>query len=177
MFRPRRLNLARADWIRITHNGSTADSQHRLNNGALYRIKKLDRQGNIVSENGWLVAKDFGHLAYGYVVTSHAAQGRTVSRVLVAQRSISFPASLREKFHVYCSRGREAVTVYCDDKQSLQEAVTQSEERITATDSLRRRLEVLQEQRRMNSSSATRHITTEVNSQLSSVIPIAHLKI
>ena len=134
VFRTRSLNLAKGDWIRITHNGYTADGNHRLNNGALYRIEKFDKRGNIVLENGWKIAKDFGHLAHGYVVTSHASQGRTVKRVLIAQSSMSFPASSREQFYVSCSRGSEGVTVYCDDKKALKEAVSQSEERITATD-------------------------------------------
>jgi conjugative relaxase-like TrwC/TraI family protein len=134
VFRTRSLSLAKGDWIRITHNGYAADGYHRLNNGALYRIEKFDKRGNIVLENGWKITKDFGHLAHGYVVTSHASQGRTVKRVLIAQSSMSFPASSREQFYVSCSRGSEGVTVYCDDKKALKEAVAQSEERLTATD-------------------------------------------
>ena len=100
----------------------------------MYRIEKFDKRGNIVLENGWKIAQDFGHLAHGYVVTSHASQGRTVKRVLIAQSTMSFPASSREQFYVSCSRGSEGVTVYCDDKKALKEAVSQSEERVTATD-------------------------------------------
>lgn len=128
------LKLAAGDVVRITHNGYTADGLHRLDNGSLYRVKTFDRSGNIVLENGWTVAKDFGHLAHGYCVTSHASQGKTVDRVFVGQSSESFPASSREQFYVSCSRGREAVTVYCDDKESLLEAVERSDDRVTATE-------------------------------------------
>jgi hypothetical protein len=87
-----------------------------------------------VLANGWTIDKDFGHLAHGYVVTSHAAQGKNVQRVFVGQSSQSFPASSREQFYVSASRGEEQVIVYTDDKQALLEAVSQSDERLSATD-------------------------------------------
>jgi ATP-dependent exoDNAse (exonuclease V) alpha subunit len=67
-------------------------------------------------------------------VTSHSSQGKSVDRVFVGQSSQSFPATSREQFYVSCSRGRESVTVYCDDKEALSEAVEQSDERISATE-------------------------------------------
>lgn len=137
LFHASKIELAVGDVVRITHNGFTLDGKHRLNNGALYRVYDFDARGNIVLDNGWTVAKDFGHLAHGYVVTSHASQGKTVDRVFVGQGSESGPASSREQFYVSCSRGREAVTVYCDDKEALREAVAQSDERLTATELLR----------------------------------------
>ena len=133
VFHQSTLELGEGDVVRITHNGSTADGRHRLNNGALYRVKKFDDRGNIVLDNDWTIANDFGHLAYGYVVTSHASQGKTVDRVFIGQGSTSFPASSQEQFYVSCSRGRESATVYCDDKQALRDAVSESEDRTSAT--------------------------------------------
>lgn len=52
-FRSRSLKLAAGDVVRITHNGSTADGKHRLNNGSLYRINRFDKQANILLDNGW----------------------------------------------------------------------------------------------------------------------------
>jgi nitrogen fixation protein len=49
------LELAPGDWVRITHNGSTADGRHKLSNGALY-VKDFDDAGNIMLANGWTVA-------------------------------------------------------------------------------------------------------------------------
>ncbi len=91
---------------------------------------------DILLDNGWRVAKDFGHLDYGYVVTSHASQGKTFDRVFVGQSSASLPASSREQFYVSCSRGRESVTVYCDDKAALLEAVSRTDDRLTPTELL-----------------------------------------
>jgi ATP-dependent exoDNAse (exonuclease V) alpha subunit len=128
------ITLAANDVIRITHNGMTADGKHRLDNGALYSVKGFDGKGNIVLNNGWTVAKDFGHFAYGYVVTSHASQGKTVDRVFVGQGSESFPASSREQFYVSVSRAREQVKIYTDDKESLLDAVSRSDDRVSATE-------------------------------------------
>lgn len=81
------LPLAVGDRVRITRNGSTLDRKHRLNNGAIYTLERFDRHGNLVLDNGWTVARDYGHLAHGYTTTSHASQGRTVDRVFIAQSS------------------------------------------------------------------------------------------
>jgi conjugative relaxase-like TrwC/TraI family protein len=134
LFHSRTIELAKGDVVRITQNGQSADGQHRLNNGALYRIKSFNGEGNIVLDNGWLVGRDFGHLAYGYVVTSHSSQGKTVDRVFVGQSSESFPASSREQFYVSASRAKESVTIYTDNKQDLLDAVSRSDERLSATE-------------------------------------------
>ena len=134
MFHATTLALAPGDMVRITRNGQTADRKHRLDNGALFRVKSFDKRGDIVLANGWTVDKDFGHLAYGYVVTSHASQGKTVDRVFVGQSSQSFPASSREQFYVSASRARQCVVVYTDDKKALLDAISQSDERLSATE-------------------------------------------
>lgn len=132
LFHARTLAIAPGDTLRITHQGRTADNRHELRNGALYRVKSFDRRGNIVLDNGWTVARDFGHLAHGFCVTSHKSQGKTVDRVFVGQSNLSLPASSPQQFYVSCSRGRKSVTVYCDNKEALREAVSQSEDRPTA---------------------------------------------
>jgi len=128
------LVLAPGDVVRITHNGYTADGKHRLDNGTLHRIRKFDKDGEIVLANGWRIGKEFGHLAHGYVVTSHASQGRSVKRVFVGQSGESFPASSREQFYVSASRASEQVVIYTDDKAALMDAVSRSDDRITATE-------------------------------------------
>ena len=68
------------------------------------------------------------------MVTSHSSQGKTVDRVFVGQSSESFPASSREQFYVSASRARESVTIYTDNKQDLLDAVSRSDERLSATE-------------------------------------------
>ena len=93
--------------------------------------------GDLLLSNGWTVARDFGHLTYGYCVTSHASQGRTVDRVFVGMSSFSGQAASREQFYVSVSRGREQAVIYTDDKDALREAVGRSDERTSATELVR----------------------------------------
>jgi ATP-dependent exoDNAse (exonuclease V) alpha subunit len=120
VFRTRSLTLSPGDLVRITHNGLTADQKHALNNGAVYRVSRFDKRGDIVLENGWTIARDFGHLAYGYVSTSHSSQGKSVDEVFVGQSSLSFPASSREQWYVSISRAKKRVTVYTDRRPQSQ---------------------------------------------------------
>ena len=133
-YRTRTIAIAEGDLLRVTQNGKTADGKHRLNNGAQYVVEGFTRQGDIRLNNGWTIDKNFGHLDYGYVVTSHASQGKTVDRVFIGQSSESFPASSREQFYVSVSRARQQATIYTDDKESLLDAVSRSDDRITATE-------------------------------------------
>lgn len=134
VFRPAALKLAAGDRVRITAGGKTKDGRHRVNNGALYTVAGFTRGGDPVLDNGWVVGKEFGHLAHGYVVTSHAAQGKTVDQVFVGQSAASFPASSREQWYVSVSRGREKAVIYTSDKAALREAVGRSDERLAATE-------------------------------------------
>jgi conjugative relaxase-like TrwC/TraI family protein len=135
VFHSQSLKLSKGDRIRITNNGTTKEGKHRLNNGAMYTVKAFTPEGDIVlRENGWTVAKDFGHITHGYVVTSHASQGKSVDRVFIGQSSESFRASSQEQFYVSVSRGAKQATIYTNDKHALKEAVTQNEERISAMD-------------------------------------------
>ena len=136
VFHPTEIAFAPGDMLRITHNGRTTDGKHRLNNGDLHRVGGFDSSGNILLDNGWKVAKDYGHLAYGYCVTSHSSQGKSVDRVLIGQSADSFPASSREQFYVSVSRGKKQATIYTDSRDDLLAAVEKSDDRLTATELL-----------------------------------------
>jgi conjugative relaxase-like TrwC/TraI family protein len=135
-FRPGVLSLASGDVIRVSQNGKSKDGKHRLNNGAIYKVKGFTAKGDIRLTNGWTIDKDFGHLAHGYAVTSQAAQGKTVDRVFVGISSMSFPAASREGFYVATSRAREMARIYTDDRISLLDAVSQTDDRLSATEFL-----------------------------------------
>jgi conjugative relaxase-like TrwC/TraI family protein len=134
LYEKRELRLAAGDKIRITQNGMSADGKHRLINGSIHTVAGFDRAGNIVLDNRQVVPKDYGNIAHGYCTTSHASQGKTVDKVLVAMGQESFGAASQQQFYVSASRGRESVTVYCGDKPELLEAVARSDERTSATE-------------------------------------------
>src|SRR5690606_15035065 len=107
---------------------------NRLHNGSVHTVKGFDKNGDIIFENGWHVARDFGHLAHGYVLTSYASQGKTVDHVLIAQGSHSWGAANREQFYVSASRGRKSIRVYTDDRDTLLDSVLGTSGRLAAHD-------------------------------------------
>ena len=135
------LALAQGDRIRVTMNGFSSDTRRgggsaksRLNNGDVFEVDGFDKNGNIKLANGFIVPKNYGGLTHGYVVTSHASQGATVDKVLIALGSESFAAANRQQFYVSVSRGREAVRLYTDDKAGVLDAVKANAARLSATE-------------------------------------------
>lgn len=123
--------FSKGDKIRITGNGKTNDGKH-LFNGSVFNVNGFDKHGNLKLSNGSVLSKEYGHFSLGYVMTSHASQGKTVDKVIISQSSMSFRASSKEQFYVSVSRGRQAVSIYTDDKTDLLHALSQSGERRSA---------------------------------------------
>jgi conjugative relaxase-like TrwC/TraI family protein len=142
LYKSEQVAFATGDRIRITQNGFTRGTRagvpgkgkDRLNNGSVYEIQGFNKQGDIQLNNGFVVPKDYGGIAHGYVVTSHASQGKTVDTVLLAVGQESFAAANKEQFYVSVSRGREAVRLYTDDKAAMLDAVRDSSARLSATE-------------------------------------------
>ncbi len=136
VFRRQELRLAVGDAVRVTKNGRSRDNR-RLDNGAVYIVRGFTAAGDIQLDSGAVIGRGWGHLAFGYCVTSHASQGRTVDRVFVAVGSESFAAASAAQFYVSASRGRERVTVYTDDKRALLGVIGRDTPRLTATELVR----------------------------------------
>jgi AAA domain/TrwC relaxase len=129
------LAIASGDTIRITANGHDRSGKHRLDNGSRYAVAGFTKEGDVALSNGWVLGKDFGHITHGYVTTSHASQGKTVDRVLIAMGSESLPAINAEQFYVSVSRGRESAKVYSDlAPNSLRDAIQKTDSRKSATE-------------------------------------------
>lgn len=133
-YRPDALAVAAGDRVRVTAGGRTADGRHRLNTGDLFTVAGFTARGDLVVDTGWVIGRDFGHLAHGYAVTSHAAQGKTVDTVLIGQSGLSAGATTREQFYVSVSRGRRQAVVFTDDKAALRDAVGRAEGKLAASD-------------------------------------------
>jgi conjugative relaxase-like TrwC/TraI family protein len=133
VYRPAELSLAVGDRLRITANGWSKE-KHRLANGALYTVKGFTKRGDIIIDNGWVIDRDFGHIAHGYAVTSHAAQGKTVHKVFIGLSSQSFPATNERSFYVLVTRGKEQAVIFTDDKEDLLRAVQRPDAPLSATE-------------------------------------------
>lgn len=135
VYQPGEIALAKGDTIRITANGRDKTGKHKLNNGALYQVAGFSQAGDIQLSNGWVLSKEFGHLTHGLAVTSHASQGKTVDRVLIAMGSESRPVMSREQFYVSASRGREQARVFTDlSPDELRDAIGRGDNRKSATE-------------------------------------------
>lgn len=133
VYEEREIAIAKGERIRITRNGDSADGK-RLNNGNEFTVKGFTKGGQILLSNGARLDGTHGHLAYGYCQTSHSSQSKSVRDVLVAQSGDSFVASSREQFYVSCSRGKETIRIYTDDRRGLQEAVGISSTRMAGVE-------------------------------------------
>lgn len=137
VYRKESFGLAVGDRVRITRNGRSVDSALPLTNGAIHTLTGFTKHGAMVFDGGRtgkprrVVPKEYGHLAYGSVSTSHAAQGRDVQRTILVQSAVSAAASA-EQFYVSVSRGKESIAIYTDDKAGLIEAVKRSADRVSA---------------------------------------------
>jgi hypothetical protein len=130
--------LAVGDSIRITSRGKSKDGKHTLENGSQYTVSGFTPAGDVALNNGWVLDKKFGHFTHGYVSTSHAAQGKTVDRVLIAMGSQSLPAIGAEQFYVSVSRGRQQAKIYSDlPADELRRVIQRTDSRKSATEVFR----------------------------------------
>src|SRR5262249_47627506 len=100
----------------------------------LLTVQKFTPQGDVVVDKGWVIARDFGHLAYGYSVTSHAAEGRTLNKVFIGMSSQSSGATNQRSFYVPVTRGKEQAVIFTDSKEELLKAVQRPDQPLSATE-------------------------------------------
>ncbi len=133
VFEEKAIAVAIGERIRITRNGTSQDGK-RLNNGNSFTVEKFGRSGEILLSNGAVLVANHGHFTHGYCQTSLSSQSKSVRDVLVAQSKNSLVASSREQFYVSCSRGKETIRIYTDDRKALQEAVGYTSKRMAGVE-------------------------------------------
>ncbi|WP_202806401.1 MobF family relaxase [Fibrisoma limi] len=136
VFQATTLGLSLGDSIRITRNGMDADRK-RLNNGQLLEVMRVNPGGKILARNRISKARyrlphQFGHIAHAHCITSHAAQGKTVDAVFIAQPASTFAATNRNQFYVSVSRAKERVHIYTEDKDALLMQASEPGDRLSA---------------------------------------------
>lgn len=123
VFEKSSIGLSKGDKIRITQNGFDAEKK-RLDNGTVLEVVSVKKNGattlrNKASKSIYKLQQEFGHIAHAHCITSHAAQGKTVDHVFIAQPAATFGATNAKQFYVSVSRGRESIAIYTDDKEEL----------------------------------------------------------
>lgn len=143
VYRPSEILLSKGDTIRITRNGYDANKK-RLTNGHMLDVVAVNRNGalrlhNKASKATYNVPAHFGHIAHGYCLTSHAAQGKTVDEVFIAQPARTFVATNLNQFYVSVSRARDGVHIYTDDKAALLAHASELGDRLSALELVKRK--------------------------------------
>ena len=134
VYRPVPMKLAVGDRIRITAGGTTKNGKHKLSNGSLLTVAGFTKHGDIIADHGWVIDRDFGHVAHGYLMTSHASQGATVDKVIVSISSQSLPATDQRTAYVAITRGKEQALVFTDDRSELLRAIGREDQTLSATE-------------------------------------------
>ena len=137
VYEPKKMELTNGDIIHVTRNALVGSN--RLDNGTSLTVQGFTRTGDIKVKRSpnakeMVLPKDFGNINHAYVLTSYAAQGKTVDNVYIVQPSATFPATNMKQFYVSVSRGRDSVSIYTDSKEELLEHVQISGERLSATE-------------------------------------------
>jgi hypothetical protein len=146
-----KLAVAPGERLRITQNGNGKkqgnEKPRRLNNGDIFTVEGFTRDGDIQLEGGTVLPKTFGHIAHGYVDTSHRSQGKTVKRVFIAVGDESLKAANRAQWYVSVSRGELGVRIYTEDANALKAAIQKSPERMSVSEMMRSDETVAKKQR------------------------------
>lgn len=143
VYQPQEIKLSKGDSIRITRNGFDA-TKRRLNNGQLLEVVAVEANGtirlkNTISKVSYTLPNSYGHLAYAHCITSHAAQGKTVDEVFIAQPASTFAATSLNQFYVSVSRARDRVHIYTDDTDGLMARAAEVGDRLSALELLKRK--------------------------------------
>jgi hypothetical protein len=105
----------------------------RATNGELVTVDGFDRQGRIRLADGRVLPAQYRQFTYGYAVTAHRSQGKTVDAVVISADAMS-----QELFYVAASRGRHAITVVTSDKELLRHSIARSGRRQSASELARK---------------------------------------
>ena len=133
VFERHAFQVASGDRLLLTANRRQAG--FRATNGEIVKVDRVEQDGRISLDDGRVVPRDYTHLAYGYAITAHRSQGKTVDAVIVSGDGMR-----KELFYVAASRGRESVTVITSDAETLRETVASSTARQSATELARKGL-------------------------------------
>jgi ATP-dependent exoDNAse (exonuclease V) alpha subunit len=135
VYRSAEREFAVGDQIRVTAN----DYSRGTLNGDVFTVANIDPSGSLITlraDDGRVVTlptSEPAHIDHGYCTTVHAAQGRTVDRVIIDADTHS-ATSHEASFYVAISRARTEAWIYTDDRESLPAAMGREDHKASALD-------------------------------------------
>ncbi len=124
------------------------DSKHRIPNGSLQMIQKIEPDGAIHLASGLRLDPQFRQFVHGYAITSQGSQGKTRDHVILSADSSEARALSKNQLYVSASRGTLGITIFTDDFHRFCKAIKRSADRTLVTDLTRdrkSRLQILKE--------------------------------
>ncbi len=129
VFAPQNIDLRTGDSIRFTRNDREAG---RINGarGQVVGIHERARTATVLGARGQVQRLDLDaardrHIAYAYVDTAFAAQGRTAEHVIIHADSKATNLVDQKSFYVGISRAKESATIVTDDRARLTSAINE----------------------------------------------------
>ena len=104
-------------------------------NGQSGRVTKIEEGQLVVESNNSSVkinTAEYNHFDYGYVMTTHKAQGVTVDRSIINIDSTQKQLNKRNQYYVDISRAKNAVSIYVNDKNKIVKQICDFNKGITA---------------------------------------------
>src|SRR6266436_6126744 len=124
------IEIAAGERLMLTAN--RRGPEFRATNGELVNVSSLDG-GAIHLEDGRTLPANYHEFTYGYAVTAHRSQGKTVDTVIISADSMK-----QELFYVAASRGQSEIAVVTSDREQLRESVGVSTMRQSAIELVRK---------------------------------------
>ena len=146
VYRTGELAVGRGDQIRITKNGEAKGKGQaagiRVNNGDIYKVEGFTPEGDLRLPGGKLLSRNYGHIAFGYAVTSHRSQGTTVDHTFVDWDQESLTPLDKKAAYVTTSRFRDGILIFVNDKEQVKTAIQKGADRLSALEFMKDRIGV-----------------------------------
>ena len=104
------------------------DRHFRATNGELVTVARVD-EDRIQLVDGRELPATYRQFTHGYAITAHRSQGKTVDFEIISAERMT-----RDVFYVSATRAREGLIIVTSDSQALQESISASGDRQSASE-------------------------------------------
>ncbi|PTX91855.1 conjugal transfer protein [Verrucomicrobia bacterium LW23] len=120
-----KLAIAEGERLLLRENAKSVG----VKNGDIVIVKSVDPNGRIVLNDGRSLPAGYRSFTYGYAVTSHSSQGKTVDNSILLMSQKGIAAANLQQAYVSLSRFREKQAIYVTDLDSGRQAIEQARSR------------------------------------------------
>jgi hypothetical protein len=128
VFEKEEMEIAAGDKLLFQTNWKGKRGEFKATNGERVTVAKVEGE-KITLEDGREVPAAYRQFSYGYAVTANYSQGKSVDRVITLDDGMA-----QDKRYVAETRGREGLVIITSDALALQESMTLSGDRQSASE-------------------------------------------